>query len=218
MVKGVVFDMDGTLMDNMDFHHKAWIDFLAAYDIHITDEEFQEKNIGIITEIVPKFFDRKLSPEEIIALGKEKEAVYRNLYKDHIQALSGLENFLQALQEAGITIALATAADKGNIDFTLDALGIRKYFSAITGSEEVTHGKPHPDVYLKSASKLQLPAETCVAFEDTPSGIKSAQAAGMGVIGLATTHTTEELLGYSLLTIIENYESQELISMLKNVK
>ena len=218
MVKGVVFDMDGTLMDNMDFHHKAWIDFLAAYDIHITDEEFQEKNIGIITEIVPKFFDRKLSPEEIIALGKEKEAVYRNLYKDHIQALSGLENFLQALQEAGITIALATAADKGNIDFTLDALGIRKYFSAITGSEEVAYGKPHPDVYLKSATKLRLPPVQCVAFEDTPSGIRSAQAAGMGVIGLATTHTKEELLGYSLLTIIENYESQELISMLKNVK
>jgi HAD superfamily hydrolase (TIGR01509 family) len=215
MVEGVVFDMDGTLVDNMDFHHQAWLDFLAGYDIHITEEEFQEKNIGIITEIVPKFFNRKLSLEEIIALGKEKEAVYRNLYKDHILALSGLENFLQDLQKAEISIALATAADKGNIDFTLDALGIRKYFSAITGSEEVSYGKPHPDVYLKSAAKLQLSPGKCVAFEDTPSGIRSAQAAGMGVIGLATTHTREELQGFSLLTIIENYESQELISLLK---
>jgi len=215
MVKGVVFDMDGTLVDNMDFHHQAWLDFLAGYDIHITEAEFQEKNIGIITEIIPKFFTRILSREEIITLGKEKEAVYRNLYRDHIIALPGLETFLQALERAEISIALATAADQGNIDFTLEALGIRKYFTTITGSEEVSHGKPHPDVYLKSASKLYLPPGQCVAFEDTPSGISSARAAGMEVIGLATTHTRKELQDYSLLTIIENYESQELINFLK---
>lgn len=217
MVKGVVFDMDGTLVDNMNFHQQAWFDFLAGYDIHFTEAEFQEKNVGIITEIVPKFFNRKLSREEIIILGNEKEAVYRNLYKEHIKALSGLEDFLKALQEAKISIALATAADKGNIDFTLDALGIRKYFTAITGSEEVTFGKPHPDVYLKSAAKLQLSPGQCVAFEDTPSGIRSASAAGMEVVGLATTHTREELLDYPLLSIIENYESPDLIRLLKSV-
>ena len=214
MVKAVVFDMDGTLVDNMNFHQQAWHKFLAGYDIHITDAEFQEKNVGIITEIVPKFFTRALSREEIITLGKEKEAVYRNLYRDHIKPLSGLENFLRALQEAKISIALATAADQGNIDFTLDALGIRKYFSVITGSEEVSHGKPHPDVYLKSAAKLQLAPGQCIAFEDTPSGIRSATAAGMEVVGLATTHTREELMVYPLLSIIENYESPDLISIL----
>jgi beta-phosphoglucomutase len=217
MVKGVVFDMDGTLVDNMHFHRQAWFDFLDGYEIHITEAEFQEKNVGTITEIVPKFFTRTLSREEIISLGKEKEAVYRNLYRDHIKPLSGLENFLKALQEAKISIALATAADKGNIDFTLDALGIREYFTVITGSEEVSHGKPHPDVYLKSAAKLQLAPGQCIAFEDTPSGIRSASAAGMEVIGLATTHTREELLEFPLLSIIENYESPELISILKNV-
>jgi beta-phosphoglucomutase len=216
MIKAVVFDMDGTLIDNMNFHRQAWFDFLSGYDIHITESEFQEKNVGIITEIVPKFFTRTLSREEIITLGNEKEAVYRNLYRDHIKALSGLENFLKALQEAGISIALATAADKGNIDFTLDALAIRKYFTVITGSEEVSFGKPHPDVYLKSAAKLQLAPGQCIAFEDTPSGIRSASAAGMEVIGLATTHTREELMAYPLLSIIENYESPELISILKN--
>ena len=216
MVKGVVFDMDGTLVDNMDFHHQAWLDFLAGYDIHFTEAEFQEKNVGIITEIVPKFFTRTLSREEIITLGKEKEAVYRNLYRNHIKALPGLETFLQALQKAEISIALATAADQGNIDFTLEALGIRKYFTAITGSEEVSHGKPHPDVYLKSASKLYLPPGQCVAFEDTPSGISSARAAGMEVIGLATTHTREELLDYPLMSIIENYEGPDLIRLLKS--
>lgn len=214
MVKGVVFDMDGTLVDNMDFHRQAWFEFLARYDIHISEEEFHEKNVGIITEIVPRFFPGELSKEEIISLGKEKEAVYRNLYGKHIEALTGLETFLQGLQEAGIAIALATAADKGNIDFTLDALDIRRYFTAITGSEEVTHGKPHPDVYLKSAAKLRLDPALCVAFEDTPSGIRSAQAAGMQVVGLATTHKRTELQDFALLAIIENYEGLSADSLL----
>jgi beta-phosphoglucomutase len=214
MVKGVVFDMDGTLVDNMDFHRQAWLEFLSRYDIHISDEEFHEKNIGIITEIVPRFFPGNLGTEEIIRLGKEKEAVYRNVYAKHIEALTGLESFLQALQDAQIAIALATAADKGNIDFTLDALGIRNYFSAITGSEEVSHGKPHPDVYLKSAAKLQLDPAHCVAFEDTPSGIRSALAAGMQVVGLATTHTRTELQDFRLLAIIENYEGLSPVSLL----
>jgi beta-phosphoglucomutase family hydrolase len=218
MVKGVVFDMDGTLVDNMDFHRQAWFKFLAAYDIHITDDEYHEKNVGIITEIVPRFFPGQLSPEQIITLGKEKESVYRNLYRDHIESLSGLNSFLKALQEAGIAIALATAADQGNIDFTLDALGIREYFTAITGSEEVSHGKPHPDVYLKSAAKLQLDPSSCVAFEDTPPGIRSAMSAGMQVVGVATTHTRLELQDYPLLAIIENYESLSVASLLNTEK
>ena len=217
MVKGVVFDMDGTLVDNMDFHRQAWFEFLARYDIHITDEEYHEKNTGIITEIVPRFFPGELSAEEIIRLGKEKEVVYRNLYGKHIEALTGLETFLQDLQEAQIAIALATAADQGNIDFTLDALGIRRYFTAITGSEEVSYGKPHPDVYLKSAAKLQLDPTHCVAFEDTPSGIRSAQAAGMKVVGLATTHTRIELENFALLAIIENYEGLNPARLLNTV-
>jgi beta-phosphoglucomutase len=205
MVKGVVFDMDGTLVDNMDFHHQAWLTFLGHHDIFISEAEFHEKNAGIITEIIPRFFPQKLSPDEIIRLGKEKETVYRNLYRHHIAPLPGLEIFLQALHEAGISMALATAADQDNIDFTIDALGIRKYFSAITGSEEVSFGKPHPDVYLKSAAKLNLSTDSCVAFEDTPSGIKSALSAGMQVIGMATTHTREELSQFPLLKIIEDY-------------
>ena len=214
MVKGVVFDMDGTLVDNMEFHKQAWFDFLARYEISITEEEFHEKNIGIITEIIPKFFPGKLSATEIITLGLEKESVYRNLYRSHIQALPGLDFFLQTLSNSNVSMALATAADKGNIDFTIDALGIRSYFSAITGSEEVTHGKPHPDVYLKSAAKLKLKPTECVAFEDTPSGIRSALAAGMQVVGVATTHSRKELMLFPLLAIIENYEISDPIVFL----
>jgi beta-phosphoglucomutase len=205
MAKAVVFDMDGTLVNNMNFHKDAWFAFLQRHGISISDDEFMQKNHGIITEIVPRFFPRKLSPEEVLELGLEKEMIYRTLYKPHIQPIEGLVDFLQELKKEGIKMALATAADQLNIDFTIDALGIRSFFSAITGSEEVTFGKPHPEVYSRTASKLGLPPSDWVAFEDSLSGIESALAAGMKVVALTTTHNREELDSYPLLKTIENY-------------
>jgi HAD superfamily hydrolase (TIGR01509 family) len=205
-IAGLVFDMDGTLVDNMHFHHRAWKEFLSMHGIHITDEEFHRKNVGTIKEVIPKFMPHVQDPDWIMELGMQKEAVYRQLYGPHIQPLKGLQAFLAKAYEAGIPIALATAADAQNIDFTLEGLGMAHYFSAITGSEEVNRGKPHPDVYLISARKLQADPQSCIAFEDTPSGIRAALAAGMQVVGLATTHRRDELEAFPLLDIIDDYE------------
>ena len=204
-IAGLVFDMDGTLVDNMHFHHRAWKEFLSAHGIHITDEEFHRKNVGTIREVIPKFMPHVQDPDWIMELGMQKEAVYRQLYGPHIKPLDGLDAFLAKAYQAGIPIALATAADAKNIEFTLEGLGMAHYFSAITGSEEVKQGKPHPDVYLLSAAKLKAEPKNCIAFEDTPSGIRAALAAGMRVVGLATTHRREELQEFPLLDIIDDY-------------
>jgi beta-phosphoglucomutase len=214
MIKGAVFDMDGTLVDNMHFHQKAWSEFLGRYDINMTVEEYNRKNTGTITDIVPRFFPQVSDPAEIIRLGMEKEQLYRDLYRGHVEPLPGLKTFLTSLREAGISLALATAADKGNIDFTIDALGIRDFFGAITGWEDVERGKPHPDVYLKSAQKLGLNPADCMAFEDSMSGIRSALAAGMKVIGLATTHNREELADLPLYAVIDHYDMKDPVGFL----
>lgn len=213
MVKAVVFDMDGTLVDNMHFHKKAWLAFLHQHGISITEEEFMEKNHGIITEIVPRFFPRKLNAKEIMELGFEKEMMYRNLYKPHIRPIEGLMDFLKELQEGGIKLALATAADQLNIDFTIDALHIRSFFSAVTGSEEVSFGKPHPEVYTRTAQKLGLAPSDWVAFEDSISGVEAALAAGMRVVALTTTHSREELSAYPLLKTIKDYKQISLADL-----
>lgn len=214
-ISGLVFDMDGTLVDNMHYHHKAWKEFLRRQGVTITDEEFHRKNVGIITEIIPRFLPHAQDKDLVHQLGMEKEAVYRELYGPHISPIAGLETFLNAVYSAGIPIALATAADQGNIQFTLEGLGIAHYFSAITGSEEVRRGKPDPDVYLISVKKLQADPAHCIAFEDTPSGIRAARAAGMQVVGLATTHTRAELNPFPLLTIIDDYQSLTLDALTK---
>jgi beta-phosphoglucomutase len=214
-VKGIVFDMDGTLVNNMDFHKESWYAFLDKYGIKTTDEEFHEKNKGIISEIIPKFFPETLAEEDVIRLGEEKESVYRDLYREHIVPLDGLLRFLNELKAANIKLALATAADKPNIDFTIDAIGVRGYFLAITGGEEVKRGKPDPEVYNISAKKLGIAPSDCIAFEDSPAGIESALAAGMRVIALTTSYDKGKFESYPLLKIISDYNEISLVDLQK---
>ena len=212
--KAVVFDMDGTLVDNMHIHMQAWFDFLSRYGIRTTEEEFHAKNAGTITEIIPRFFPEVTDPAEILRLGMEKEQVYRSLYSGQVTPLPGLVEFLDRLDAAGIPAGLATAADRLNIDFTIDELGIRDRFRAITGAEQVQKGKPDPDVYLKTAASLGIDPADCVAFEDSLPGIRSALSAGMRVVGVSTTHRREELQHLPLLHIIADYRTGDPVAFL----
>jgi len=205
--KGLIFDMDGTLVHNMHFHRQAWYAFLERHGIDVVDEDFDRKNAGTIVEIVPRFFEGLTDHAEIMRLGMEKEALYREIYRPHVHPLPGLRNFLEAARNGGLKLALATAADQGNIDFTLEELGIVSHFDAITGSEEVSKGKPDPEVFLVSARKLGLSPSECIVFEDSHVGIQAGLAAGMDVIGMATTHTRAELKERPLLAILDDYDS-----------
>jgi beta-phosphoglucomutase family hydrolase len=205
--KGLIFDMDGTLVHNMHFHRQAWYAFLEKHGIDVVDEDFDRKNAGTILEIVPRFFEGVTDTAEIMRLGMEKEALYREIYRPHVNPLPGLREFLEAARKGGLKLALATAADQGNIDFTLEELGITGHFDAITGSEEVKKGKPDPEVFLISARKLGFGPAECIVFEDSHVGIQAGLAAGMEVIAMATTHTRAELNERPLLAILEDYNA-----------
>lgn len=203
--KAVIFDMDGTLVDNMDYHRRAWIEYLGSKGLHITPEEYEEKNYGIITEIVPRFFNRELAHEDIMKYGEEKEAFYRRLYAPHLKPVEGLIPFLEKLRQQNISIGLATAANRPNIDFVLEGLQITRYFSAITGGEEVANGKPDPEVFITTARKLNVEPAHCLAVEDSVTGIKAGLAAQMKVMAVATTHTAAELEAFPLYRIVHSY-------------
>lgn len=204
--KAVIFDMDGTLVDNMAYHQQAWIGYFKSRGLHITPEEYEEKNYGIITEIVPRFFDRQLTTEEITQYGEEKETFYRQLYAPHMKPVDGLIPFLEKLKQQDIRIGLATAANRPNIDFVLDGLRIEEYFSVITGGEEVKKGKPDPEVFLTTARNLKVDPADCLVVEDSVTGIKAGLAAHMKVMAVATTHTVAQLEAYPLYRIVSSYE------------
>ncbi len=192
---GIIFDMDGVIVDNHEYHYKAWEILGEKYNIQLDAETYKENLNGRTLREVVRFVlgDDDISDDRIRQVGEEKEALYRELYGPHLQMTAGFEAFIQACDEQGIPMIVGTSAPSANVDFTLDGLGIRSRFRQILDDRAVTKGKPNPEIYLKCAAAMDLPNNQCVVFEDAVSGIKAGQAAGSKVVALATSHGREEL-------------------------
>lgn len=189
---GVVFDMDGVIVDTNPYHKISLKQFCEKYGYHFTDEELIKRIYGRTNnEWIANLFG-KLSKERLLELGEEKEAMFRAIYKDVIEPVPGLESFLKKITHQKIPCAIGTSAPRSNVDFVLDNTGLQKYFPVILDQSHVEHGKPNPEIYLKTAQALNLPLlkQLCSKI---PSGIEAAQRAGARVVGVTTTHTPAEL-------------------------
>ena len=192
--KAVIFDLDGTLLDNNPYHLKSWIEYLKNQGRNISEEEFNTNINGRTNkDVIEYIYERKMSDEEILKYSLEKEAVYRKVYKPYIKPVEGLVNFLEVLEEKNIPMAIATSGIQPNIDFMFEHVPIKKYFKKVLNSSHVIKGKPDPEIYLKASSLLDVSPENCLVFEDAVVGIKSAKAAGMKVIAISTTQSIEDL-------------------------
>lgn len=202
--RAFIFDMDGTLVDNMRFHTEAWGKMLAENGVKMNAHDFLVKTAGKTNrEILPTVFG-ELSDERIEELGERKESLYRAGFLEHRKAVNGAIEFLEKAKRLGIKMAVATAAPVGNVEFILDGLDLRKYFDAITTASDVTRGKPDPEIFLKSAEKLNVSPENCIVFEDAIGGFEAAYAAGMKSIGIATVNSIEEIL--KLDSVVEAHD------------
>jgi len=189
-----VFDMDGVIVDNRAFHFRAWEMFTREHGLAFDHEYFKNHLFGRVNrDILLGLFKGSLNDRDAALFAAEKEALYRKLYKGNVEPAEGLVDFLRKLRTAGVTMAVATAAPRVNLDFVLDEAGLRSYFDVLVDIASVRAGKPAPDLYLKAAKELGRKPEECVAFEDSYPGVESALAAEMRVVGLTTTHTSEEL-------------------------
>lgn len=192
--QAILFDMDGTLVDNIPFHQESWLRFLSNQGIHLRPEDFHAQNHGTLPEMIRRFFPHVDSREKRSELGEEKEATYRRIYAPFLAEINGLTSFLELLKSRNISRHLATMGDQNNIDFTMKGLGIGHFFQTTTGGHEVLKGKPDPEIFLKSLEKAGVKPEKVLVFEDSGGGIRSAKAAGLRVIGMASTHSKKELL------------------------
>lgn len=193
-IRAVLFDLDGTLIDNMRFHIDAWIETGRLLGRELTAEQIMRDFSGRRNdEILPGVATRVLAPEEIARLSEEKEARYRALYAPHLGLLAGADAFLQELAARGIQRAIATAAPPSNRNFVVDGLALHARMNAVVGADEVARGKPAPDLFLEAARRLGVEPEHTLVFEDAVLGVQAGIAAGMRVCGVTTGEPAQVL-------------------------
>jgi len=197
--------MDGTLVNSIPFHQASWVSFLNSYNILLNPEEFQAKNHGNIATMIKHFFGSDLSDEKLIQLGNEKEELYRNSYQPHICEIEGLTGFLTILKKTNTLVALSTMGDLANISFILDSLQIRSFFQFITNGQEVLKGKPDGEIYELTLRKMNLKNTECLVFEDSADGVRAAIHAGIKVIGVTSSLSSDELTKLGCVHTISNY-------------
>ncbi len=192
--RAFIFDMDGTLVDNMQFHTRAWQQMLAEEGVEMDAHQFLVKTAGKTNrEILPTIFG-EISECELVRLSLRKEELYRGFFIEHRRPVPGTVQFLEAARNAGIKMAVATAAPDANVEFILDGLDLRRFFDAVTTAADIKNGKPDPEIFLTSAEKLGIKPENCIVFEDAINGLEAARRAKMVAIGITTVNSAEDML------------------------
>lgn len=187
-IQAIIFDMDGTMVDNMAVHNRIWIDYLQDLGAAVDPTVFHERTAGRTnTEVLRMYLGEGLSTAEARQLSEEKEERYRAYFKAHVRPVAGLMDLLRAARQAGYRLGVATSAPSRNVDFLLGCLGLDGFFDAVVHGEEVARGKPDPEIFLKAAERLGVPPAACLVFEDARMGAEAARRAGMRTILLTTT-------------------------------
>lgn len=184
----MIFDMDGTMVDNMSYHAKSWLAFFRKRGTELDEAAFFAATAGRQNhEIFRTWLRPDLSDAECVQLALEKEGLYRELYAGQRKPVPGLVDFLHAARAEGLALAVGSAAPPDNLSFILDGMQLRPHFDAVVGAADVKRGKPEPDIFLLAAERLGVSPENCIVFEDAPLGVEAARRAGMRCIALTTT-------------------------------
>jgi HAD superfamily hydrolase (TIGR01509 family) len=192
--KGIIFDMDGVLVDSNPFHLEKWAALLTAHGVEFDPAKLPEQILGQRNDTALRFFfGDKLSQEGRARLIEELEEKFRRAFRPHARPLPGLEPLIVECHRAGIPMAVASSAMAKNVEFVVEALGFRGYFKVLVNGDEVSRPKPDPEIYLKAARQLDAEPRFSVAFEDSYVGIEAAKRAGMKCIGIASSFPAEEL-------------------------
>ena len=194
MTYGVIFDMDGVLVDSYRAHFESWLRLAKAHGLTMTEEQFAATFGRTSREIIRKFWPDKVKDDaEVTAWDHEKEQDYRDILMESFPEMKGASQLLAALHGGGFKLAIGSSGPPENVRVTMDGLGMAECFGATVSGADVTHGKPHPEVFLKAAAKLGLEPKNCAVVEDAPAGVAAAKAAGMAAVAITGTATRQQL-------------------------
>ncbi|MDG3003831.1 HAD family hydrolase [Paludisphaera mucosa] len=188
-----IFDHDGVLVDTLKLHQDSWVAMGRETGLAVTPELILETFGMTNATILRKILGESLSDADVLAYSDRKEHIYRELARGRIVLMDGAREFLDAMTEAGALLAIGSSGVRLNLELTVEECGLHGRFATIVAGEDVTRGKPDPQVFLLAASRSGVPAARSIVFEDAPVGIRAAKAAGMLAVGVTSSHDAAAL-------------------------
>lgn len=205
-LQGLIFDMDGTMIDSMPYHARSWVAFAERHGIAIDVAELLRLTTGRTgAECMETLFGRSMEQRECWELIHQKETLYRELYTPHFAEVAGFKAFHASAMARGLKVGVGTAGDRHNIAFAFSHLQLDPPPHAVVGGDEGLPGKPDPAIFLEAARRIGAAPEHCIVFEDAPFGIEAARRAGMRAVAVCTSHSAEQLCGPHVIASIADY-------------
>lgn len=214
MLKAVFFDLDGTLANTDPIHFLTWQGFLRNYGLDIDEEFYKAKISGRLNCLIVRDILPELSAAEGSRVADDKEAFFRRIAVD-LQPISGLMELLQWVEDQGLKMALVTNAPRENVEFMLGVLKVEDKFERVILASELPVGKPDPAPYLLALQEFGVSASEAIAFEDSPSGIRSAAGAGIFTVGVTSTYEPALLIEAGASITIPDFTDQHLWEVLR---
>ncbi|MEK9755924.1 MAG: HAD family phosphatase [Bacteroidota bacterium] len=205
MVSGIIFDMDGTIVDSLPYHHEAWRIFFEENKVEDFSEKLKKYKGGGTLDLMKAVYGDIYSLEELKKMSDDKEIIFRDIYRGNIVPIDGYLEFLNEIKSKNILVGIASNAIKLNVDLTLKELGIYDLFDSIICGDEVNYGKPNPEMFNKTISYFKVNKANCLVFEDSIEGITAANNAGIKVIGVTSSNSSDVLRKAGCVETINNY-------------
>jgi beta-phosphoglucomutase family hydrolase len=204
MIEGVIFDMDGVLIDSHPVHRLAWRKFLATLGKNVSEDQLDFILEGRRRDEILRFFLGEISEDAIADYGRRKEDFFQQNFQD-VKLVPGIPEFLNELQRAGMKTGIATSASSYRTLRTLELLRLKSTFTTVVTADEVREGKPNPEVYLLAAQRMGLCPEQLLVMEDAPSGVQAARSAGIRCIGITNNGRAAALRQAGADCVIPNF-------------
>ncbi len=198
---GVIFDMDGVLVNSYQAHLKSWRNAGLRHGLTMTDQNFNHTFGRTSKDIIEFLWPGEFTPPQAETFDQEKEADYRRLIRDDFPEMDGAADLIAALHAAGFVLAIGSSGPPENVAVVREKIRNGKFISAAVDRTYVTRGKPDPEVFIKAAQQLKLPPNRCAVIEDAPVGVQAARRAGAAAIGLLGTAPREKLMEFAHLVV-----------------
>ena len=205
MIKGIIFDMDGTIVDSLPYHYEAWKIFFNENKVENFSEKLNEYKGGGTLDLMRTVYGNQYSKKELKKMSEDKEKIFRKIYKGEIKQILGFKKFLDELKSKDIMIGLASNAIRKNVSMIINELEIYDYFDSIICGDEVINGKPNPEMFNETIDRFNINKDECLIFEDSLEGVLAAKNSGVKVIGITSSSSNKVLKDAGCIMSISDY-------------